>query len=132
MTGPITLTLTGPRFSSNDRHHWGQELELKKYWRELAQITARSVVGASFRPLEKTRVVVTQVPGSRRITDPGNTSPAAKAAIDGIVLAGVLVNDDAAHMLGPDYRLADQPVRQQPGQWTLRITITELDPAATP
>lgn len=128
MTGVLTLTLTGPRFSANDRHrHWHHERELKQTWRNLGQVRARELVGASFRPLERVHVVVTQVPGSRRITDPGNTSPAAKAAIDGIVRAGVLVDDDAAHLVGPDYRLAAEPVRQQPGMWTLRITITPLE-----
>lgn len=124
---PLTLVLTGPRYSANDRPHWRAEIALKKRWRDLGQVTARSVVGASFVPLERTRVVVTQVPGSRRKTDPGNVAPAAKAAIDGIVRAGVLVDDDAAHMVGPDYRLAAEPVRQAPGMWTLRITITPLD-----
>lgn len=121
-----TLTMTGPRYSANDRPHWRAALPLKKHWRELGQVHARALVGPSFTPVERAHIVVTQVPGSRRKTDPGNTAPAAKAAIDGLVLAGLLVDDDAAHLLGPDYRLADAPVRQAPGMWTLRLTVTEV------
>lgn len=126
MAAPIVFTLTGPRFSANDRLHYRAERELKKRWRELAQVTARSVVGPSFTPLDRAHVVVTQVPGSRRRTDPGNVAPAAKAAVDGLVLAGVLVDDDAAHLVGPDFRLAAEPVRQASGMWTLRLTVAEI------
>jgi hypothetical protein len=126
--GTWTLTLTGPRFSANDRLHFRAERSLKRTWRELAQVRARGLVGASFRPLQRAHVVVTQVPGSRRRTDPGNVAPAAKAAVDGLVLAGLLTDDDAAHMVGPDFRLAAEPERQRPGMWTLRITVTDLEP----
>lgn len=129
LAGPLTLTLTGPRFSANDRLHWRAAQPLKKAWRDLGHVHARAAVGASFRPIERAYVVATLVPGSRRRVDPANTGPAVKACVDGIVAAGVLVEDDAAHLVGPDYRLAPEPVRQQPGMWTLRITITPLVPA---
>lgn len=128
----ITLTMTGPRFSANDRLHFRKERQLKQAWRELGQVHARAAIGASFVPLEQAHVVVTQIPGSRRRTDPGNVAPAAKAAIDGLVLAGVLVDDDAAHMVGPDFRLAAEPARQRPGMWTLRITVTPLSRIGDP
>ena len=120
-----TLTLTGPRFSANDRLHFRRRNELVKIWRTLGEAHARALYVP--RPLERAHVVVTQVPHSRGRVDPGNVAPAAKAAVDGIVRAGLLVDDDAAHMVGPDYRLAAEPVRQAPGMWTLRITITALD-----
>lgn len=132
-TRALTLTLTGRRYSANDRLHWRAERELKKEWRELGQVHARAASGPSPKPYgRQVRCTVTQVPGSRRKTDPGNVAPAAKAAIDGIVLAGLLADDDAAHLVGPDYRLAAEPVRQAPGMWTLRITITPLDPKWRP
>ena len=128
VTGPLTLTLTGPRFSANDRHrHWHHERELKQAWRDLGQLRAREAIGASFVPLERVHVVATFVPGSRRRVDPANAAPAVKACVDGMVLAGLLVDDDAAHMVGPDFRLAAEPVRQQRGMWTLRITVTPLE-----
>lgn len=44
-------------------------------------------------------------PGSRRRADPANLYPAFKAAVDGLVDAGVLEDDDHTHVLGPDMRL---------------------------
>lgn len=44
-------------------------------------------------------------PGSRRRLDPANLYPSFKAAIDGVVEAGVLDDDDHEHVLGPDMRL---------------------------
>lgn len=77
MNGPLTLTLTGPRFSANDRLHFRRRDQLVKHWRDLAQVPARAAVGASFRPLQMAHVVVTQVPHSRGRVDPGNVAPAA-------------------------------------------------------
>jgi len=44
-------------------------------------------------------------PGSRRRLDPANLYPSFKAAVDGVVEAGVLEDDDHTHLLGPDMRL---------------------------
>lgn len=46
-------------------------------------------------------------PGSRRRLDPANLYPSFKAAIDGVVEAGLLEDDDHTHLLGPDMRLGD-------------------------
>lgn len=46
-------------------------------------------------------------PGSRRRLDPANLYPSFKAAVDGIVEAGVLEDDDHLHLLGPDMRLGN-------------------------
>lgn len=129
----LVLTITGPRFSSNDRLHWAEKAHLTQWWRDGARVRARAMIGTSWTPPERARVLVEFIPGSRRRVDPGNAAPAAKAAIDGLVLAGVLIDDDAAHLDGPDYRLAPgPPVRQWLGMWTLRFTITEVTGAAEP
>jgi hypothetical protein len=44
-------------------------------------------------------------PGSLRRADPANWYPSFKAAVDGIVEAGLLEDDDHLHVLGPDMRL---------------------------
>lgn len=125
------LVVTGPRYSANDRLHWARANALKKHWRDSAAAIAAQMVRnplwrETFEPPKLARAVVTQVPTDRRKTDPGNVAPAAKAAIDGLVLAGLLVDDDAAHLLGPDYRLAATPQRQPKGTWTLKLLIEEL------
>jgi crossover junction endodeoxyribonuclease RusA len=121
-----TIELVGPRYSANDRLHWRAAQPLKTAWRDLAQVHTRAVVGVSFDPPQQVHILVEQVPGSRRKTDPGNVAPAAKAAIDGMVRAGLLIDDDAVHLLGPDYRLA-APQSVQHGQWRLRLTVAEVD-----
>jgi hypothetical protein len=126
----LTLTLTGPRHSANDRHHWARKAGLTQIWRDLGHgKTLAAIQGAEWRgrlPLHRAHALVEVVPHSRGRVDPANTAPAVKAAVDGMVLAGLLYDDDAAHLLGPDFRRADVPVRQQRGLWTLRITVTEL------
>lgn len=44
-------------------------------------------------------------PGSRRRIDPANFYPSFKAAVDGLVDAGVLEDDDHTRVVGPDMRL---------------------------
>lgn len=121
------IEITGPRYSANDRLHWRRAQALKVAWRDAAQLLTRAAVGGVPPRLERAHILVEQVPGSRRRTDPGNVAPAAKAAVDGLVLAGMLVDDDAAHLDGPDFRLAEVVARHpRRGLWTLRLTITEL------
>jgi hypothetical protein len=44
-------------------------------------------------------------PGSRRRLDPANFYPSFKAAVDGLIDAGVLEDDDHTRVVGPDMRL---------------------------
>lgn len=44
-------------------------------------------------------------PATRRRADPANLYPSFKAAVDGLVDAGVLEDDDHTRVLGPDMRL---------------------------
>lgn len=62
-------------------------------------------------------------PGSRRRLDPANFYPSFKAAVDGLVDAGVLEDDDHTRLVGPDMRIG--PVVKG-GQLTL--VIQELTP----
>jgi hypothetical protein len=56
-----------------------------------------------------------------RDRDPANWAPSAKAAIDGMVRAGVLPDDDSTHLIGPDGRLGT-PVKGA----QLVLVITDL------
>ena len=51
------------------------------------------------------RIVVTLHFLDRRRRDVGNLAPTTKALIDGMVDAGLLVDDSSAHVVGPDHRL---------------------------
>ncbi|MFE6126677.1 hypothetical protein ACFQ6Q_00170 [Streptomyces sp. NPDC056437] len=57
-----------------------------------------------------------------RRRDPGNWSPSAKAAVDGLVDAGILPDDNHTHLLGPDPRIGT-PVKGS----QLVLYITDLD-----
>ena len=89
-----------PWLSSNDRLHRQQEAKITKAWREAAQ-AATPEAG----PVEgRVRVVAYVWKPRRGRYDPGNFYPTAKACMDGIVDAGLLVDDDWVHMDGPDMR----------------------------
>lgn len=62
-------------------------------------------------------------PPSRRRADPANWYPSFKAAVDGLVDAGVLEDDDHTRVIGPDMRIG--PVAKG-GQ--LALHIQELSP----
>jgi hypothetical protein len=55
--------------------------------------------------LEHAYVLGVVHPGSRRRLDPANLYPSFKAAIDGLVDAGVLEDDDHTRVVGPDMRI---------------------------
>jgi hypothetical protein len=63
-------------------------------------------------------------PGSRRRIDPANFYPSFKAAVDGLVDAGVLEDDDHTRVIGPDMRLGPTVKRAQ-----LTLVIQELTTA---
>jgi hypothetical protein len=78
--------------------------------------------------LERAHIFYVVHPATKgRRRDPGNWSPSAKAAVDGLVEAGLLPDDNSSHLLGPDPRLG--PV--VPGsQLVLIVTdLTAMDPA---
>jgi crossover junction endodeoxyribonuclease RusA len=60
---------------------------------------------------------------TRRRADPANWYPSFKAAVDGIVDAGVLADDDHTHVIGPDMRIG--PIARG-GRLTLHVQ--ELTP----
>lgn len=63
-------------------------------------------------------------PGSRRRLDPANFYPSFKAAVDGLVDAGVLKDDDHTRVIGPDMRIG--PIAKG---GRLALVIQELSPA---
>lgn len=57
-----------------------------------------------------------------RRRDPGNWAPSAKAAVDGMVDAGVLPDDNSERLLGPDPRIGVPVAGSQ-----LVLIVTDLD-----
>jgi hypothetical protein len=114
------LTLTIPRawwMSANQRLHWAEKGRRTRNVRRLARITASTI-----DPVETVHIAafIGYLTGGR--ADPANAAPVVKAAIDGLVDAGVIADDDHTHVIGPTF-LRD-PKSPTPGHYTVRLVLT--------
>lgn len=113
--------------NANDRDgHWARRKRITDTLRQAAGWAAR---GQHIPLLDRAHVLGVYEPPDRRRRDPANLYPSFKACIDGLVDAGVLPDDDAAHLDGPDMRLGEVCRK---GRLVLRITeIAPKTPGAT-
>lgn len=86
--------------SANHRRHWRAEAPLKAVWRHTGATLARQARLAPYGA-QRVRVVATIHRPTRRRYDAANLHPTLKCLIDGITDAGVLTDDDNAHLFGP-------------------------------
>lgn len=124
--GWVLPAITGRRLTANDRMHWRPRAEITAKWRRLGWATAKQ---ARIPTLGRAHVLIEWLPPDRRRRDPANASPMGKALVDGLVDAGVLPDDSAEYLDGPDYRLgalAGGSARHAPRMVTLRVTVTEV------
>ena len=56
--------------------------------------------------------------------DPANAQPTLKALIDGCTDAGIWVDDDSTHLIGPDPRRGCNLPGLRPGEHRVVLTIT--------
>lgn len=78
-----------------------QAAKLAATWRE----SAAGVVPAGVLQFEGPIRIVAHIWKPRRGRyDPNNLAPTTKACVDGLVDAGVFVDDDHLHVHGPDHR----------------------------
>lgn len=96
----LALPFTRPVLTSNElrsRHHWATQRAAKR-----AVETAVWAVTKQYRVprLEVCTIGVVWYPSNRRKRDADSLFPMAKAAIDGLRLAGVLLGDDARYVAG--------------------------------
>lgn len=119
--------LVGTRLTSNQRPHWAARAKVTKEWRAIGH---KRALEARIPRLGRARIDVQWLPPTRARHDPANAHPMIKALVDGIVSAGVLADDDSAHLDGPHVTLGPlTPVgRHMRGTAALRVTITELTP----
>ena len=111
----------GEWLTSNGRYHWAQKARRTRALRIRAAYAARA---ARIPPMARARITVHVHGRTRARTDPANAYPTVKAVIDGLVDAGVLPDDDAAHLDGPDMRLGDPDPRLPTGHHRLTVDIT--------
>ena len=119
--------LVGTRLTSNHRPHWTARARITKEWREMGH---KRALEARIPRLARARIDVQWLPPTRARHDPANAAPMIKALVDGIVAAGVLDDDDSAHLDGPHVTLGPlTPVgAHMRGTAALRVTVTELPP----
>ena len=107
----------------NDREHWRLKANKSKYIRQLAEQIAR----ASRAPHLKRALLTVEIAfPDRKRRDPHNWMATVKPIVDGLVKAGVLPDDDAAHLDGPDMRLGAPDSRLPTGWHKLTINITDI------
>ena len=92
--------------NANHRYgHWAQKAKLTRAWREQAE-TQAILHGGYF--VGRVHITVTVHKTTNRAYDVANLAPTAKAIVDGLVSAGVLVDDSNAHVVGPDMRAGEK------------------------
>ncbi len=126
MTG-VELTVSGPPslISSNQRLHWATRALLTRQWREAAHWAAKAAKLP--KGLERVHIVATVHPAKGgRLRDCHNVFPTCKAAVDGLVDYGLILDDDDAHLVGPDLRRGPNLLVLTP---SLRLRIETLEGA---
>lgn len=102
--------------NANDRVHWRTRARITKALREAAE---ESALAAHIPPQERITIQAVLHPHDKRRRDAHNWYPSFKAAIDGVVDAGVIPDDDGKHLISIEVVLGT-PVRHT--QISLHIT----------
>lgn len=112
-------------WSANDRLHWRVVASKKAAVRALARAAAQDEVWLD----RATLGVLVHYP-TDRAADPHNVmSTVLKAAIDGVVDAGVLPDDDDKHLTA--VTISRGPKTSIAGIYRLTLTLTEVEPTWT-
>jgi len=121
-----TMVIPAPAAFLNANHRSDRRAvtPVRRAWRDAGAVHARN---ARLPQLGRAHVTITFRFTDRRRRDVHNLYPTAKALIDGLVDAGVLIDDSDRYLTGPDLR-PGEPVPRPPygpaGQAV--ITIREV------
>lgn len=121
--------------NANDRLHYRQKGERTARLRAAAMEAVSecpalmdALAAAKPGPLfQRAHVLGVVHPGSNRRADPANLYPSFKAAVDGLVDAGLFDDDDHTRVVGPDMRLGAVVKRGQ-----LMLVVRGLGPGEDP
>lgn len=111
------LKTIGPFINSNQRYGRHKDAEMIKTWRQTAAQRARGI------PLFTRQVhILAHIykPADAKRFDPNNLAGTTKAIVDGLVDAGLFVDDSREYVLGPDHRWGGK------GNPEIIIEITEI------
>jgi len=115
----LALPYDKPPLSLNQRLHWAPKANLTKRLRTDVAVLARA---HKIPALDRALVELHFAPRDQRRYDSDNIMASLKPAVDGLVDAGVLTDDD--HHRVRTMTVIDQPTRTQRGR--LRLVIREL------
>lgn len=103
-----TLYIPAPDawINQNDRTHRMAVARLTKAWRWAAHVAAKDARLPTFE--QRVRITATIHKLHGRQYDAANWSPTAKAAVDGLRDAGVLLDDSNKYVVGPDMRAGER------------------------
>ncbi|MET8475392.1 hypothetical protein ABZY90_19750 [Streptomyces sp. NPDC006422] len=137
MTTPYVIELPPGTvlLNANQRLHHRRKAERNAKIRALAmeavsECPALMAALAAAKPgplFQRAHVLGVLHPAKAGRADPANWYPSFKAAVDGLVDAGLLEDDDHTHLVGPDMRLGHKRPRGQ-----LVLVVTELDEGDDP
>lgn len=109
--------------NANHRLHWAKKARMTAGIRTMAFLAGRDWKRENGTFERKVNVIAhLHFPDSRR-RDPNNWAPTTKAAIDGLVQAGVFVDDSAQYIDGPDHRTGELGER---GSLGITFTFAEV------
>lgn len=111
----------GELINANERLHWAVRARRTRDLKRDALVVA---LAARVPRMDRIRIVGVVHPPNRRRRDPHNLYPTLKAYIDGIVKAGVIVDDDSSHLAGVEMVLGE-PARLL----RLSVVINRVDSA---
>lgn len=102
----VTVALPAmPYLNSNDRPHWRTRGRKTKAIREAAAWATKALRQAPMNAVEITAVIH---PKTARRFDPHNLQPTVKAAIDGIVDAQLIADDDSSRLVSVAFRAGEK------------------------
>ncbi|MGW5123228.1 hypothetical protein ACWEQ7_04030 [Streptomyces sp. NPDC004069] len=137
--GPRSYTITLPAglrlLNSNQRPHHRVRHEATKELRAAAMEAVSdnpalmdALAAAQPDPLfQRAHILGVLHPASARRADPANWYPSMKAAVDGLVDAGLFDDDDHTRVVGPDMRLGE---KRKGGQ--IVLVVRGLGPGEDP
>ena len=117
----LELPWTAPPLSLNHRQGWRAHAKKVAEVRQAALILAKQ---AHLGPYEQVRVTLHYRPRDKRVRDIENPVPTLKALCDGLVDAGVVVDDDPAHMV-KEMPVIHDPTGLKPRLWLVVEPIKE-------
>ena len=114
----------GAWLTANGRYHWAERHNRTRWLRRLSAASACAVRVP--KGLPRARVEVYVHGRTRRRVDPANAYPTVKALIDGLIDYGMLPDDDADHLIGPDMRRGAAATDLRAGWHRVTIHITPI------